>query len=89
MVELPPYEQIANESYPVFLAERVAEFKIYLVRLFAREALPAAALPAVAEAAARAVLGDIQMTNVKDWQSVLDAYEGFDDARLKEVIGAL
>jgi tetratricopeptide (TPR) repeat protein len=89
MVELPPYEQIANESFPVFLAERVAEFKIYLVRLFAREALPAAALPAVAEAATRSVMRDIQMTNIKDWQSVLDAYEGFDDARLKDVIGTL
>jgi Tfp pilus assembly protein PilF len=89
MVELPPYEQVAVQSFPVYLAERVAEFKIYLVRLFAEHSLPAAALPAVAESAARAVLGDIQMTNLKDWQAVLDAYEGFDGARLKEVMGTL
>ena len=88
MAELPPYEQIATEMFPAFLGERVAEFKIYLVRLFAREALPAAALPAVAEAASRAVLVDMQMRNITDWQSVLDAYEAFDDARLQEVIGA-
>ena len=64
MAELPPYEQIATEMFPAFLGERIAEFKIYLVRLFAREALPAAALPAVAEAASRAVLVDMQMRNI-------------------------
>ncbi len=89
MVELAPYEDTAAERFPIYLAERVAEFKVYLVRLFAEQALPAAALPTVAEAAARAVLGDIQMTNYRDWSAVLDAYEEFDSARLQEVIGTL
>jgi len=89
MVELAPYEDTAAERFPIYLAERVAEFKVYLVRLFAEQGLPATALPAVAEAAARAVLGDIQMTNYKDWSAVLDAYEEFDSVRLQEVIGTL
>ncbi len=89
MVEMAPYEDVATEQFPAFLAERIAEFKIYLVRLFAEQALPASALPSVAEPAARAVLGDIQMTNLKDWPAVLDAYEGFDGPRLKEVMGTL
>ncbi len=36
MVEMAPYEDVAAEQFPAFLAERIAEFKIYLVRLFAR-----------------------------------------------------
>jgi hypothetical protein len=89
MVELPPYEEVAAGSHPSHLAERVAEFKLCLVRLFESNSLPADALPAVAEAAARAVAADIQMTNLRDWTGVLDAYEGFDGARLKEVLGTL
>jgi tetratricopeptide (TPR) repeat protein len=87
MIELPPYEEIAAESHPIHLAERVAEFKLYLVRLFAQNALPAEVLPTVAEAAARSIAADIQMTGLRDWQAVLHAYDGFTNARLREVMG--
>ena len=86
LVELSPYEDSATILFPDYLAERVAEFKLYLACLFAGEALPAGALSAVAEAAAREVLSDIQMTNLHDWQAVLSAYNDFDAARLREVM---
>jgi Flp pilus assembly protein TadD len=89
LLELPPYEDAAAEMYPIYLAERAAEFKVYLARIFAIEGLPAEGLPAVAEAAARAVLGDIQMADPRDWPSVLDAFASFDAARLMEVLEAL
>ena len=86
LVELAPYEDSAAILFPEYLAERVAEFKLYLACLFADQALPAGALSAVAEAAAREVLGDIQMTNLRDWQAVVSAYSDFDAARLREVM---
>jgi hypothetical protein len=86
LVELAPYEDSATILFPDYLAERVAEFKLYLACLFADEALPAGALSAVAEAAAREVLSDIQMTNQYDWPAVIAAYGDFDAARLRDVM---
>jgi hypothetical protein len=86
LVELAPYEDTATVLFPDYLAERVAEFKLYLACLFADQALPAGALSAVAEAAAREVLSDIQMTNMRDWQAVISAYSDFDAARLRDVM---
>jgi tetratricopeptide (TPR) repeat protein len=89
LVELAPYEDSASELFPAYLAERLAEFKLYLACLFADQALPAGALSAVAEAAAREVLSDIQMTNLHDWQAVISAYSDFDAARLRDVMGSI
>ena len=86
LVELAPYEDSATILFPDYLAERVAEFKLYLACLFADEALPAGALSAFAEAAAREVLSDIQMTNQYDWAAVISAYSDFDAARLRDVM---
>jgi tetratricopeptide (TPR) repeat protein len=86
LVELAPYEDSATILFPDYLAERVAEFKLYLACLFAEEALPAGALSAFAEAAAREVLSDIQMTNQYDWPAVISAYSDFDAARLRDVM---
>ena len=86
LVELAPYEDSANVLFADYVAERVAEFNVYLACLFADQALPAGALSAVAEAAAREVLSDIQMTNPYDWQAVISAYGDFDAARLREVM---
>jgi hypothetical protein len=86
LVELSPYEDSATILFPEYLAERVAEFKLYLACLFADQALPAGALSAVAEAAAREVLSGIQMTNLRDWQAVISAYNDFDAARLRDVM---
>jgi tetratricopeptide (TPR) repeat protein len=89
LVELSPYEDSATIIFPEYLGERVAEFKLYLACLFADEALPAGALSAVAEAAAREVLSDIQMTHLHDWQSVISAYGDFDVGRLRDVLASI
>jgi hypothetical protein len=89
LVELAPYEDTATVLFPEYLGERAAEFKLYLACLFADEALPAGALSAVAEAAAREVLSDIQMTHLHDWQAVISAYSDFDVARLRAVMASI
>jgi hypothetical protein len=86
LVELAPYEDSAAMLFPDYLAERVSEFKLYLACLFADEALPAGALSAFADAAAREVLSDIQMTNQFDWPAVISAYGDFDATRLRDVM---
>jgi len=87
MVPLAPYEDTAAELFPDYLSERLAEFKLYLACLFSSQALPAAAMPAFAEAAAREVLTDIQMSSLRDWQAVISAYSEFGAERLREVMG--
>ncbi len=87
--ELAPYEDAAAEVFPAYLGERLAEFEIYLACLLVRDGLPAEALPALVEPAALAVLEDIQMSDYRDWQSVIAAYAAFDAARLREVLGTL
>ncbi len=86
LAELPPYEETATEIYPIYLAERLAEFKLYLAYLFEREDLPPEGLAASAEAAAQAVLSDVQMADYRDWRAVINAYSGFDAAHLREVL---
>ncbi|MBS1854701.1 MAG: hypothetical protein JST11_05000 [Acidobacteria bacterium] len=85
--ELPPYEDTVADPFPEYLAERVAEFKLYLGFLFACQGIEAQGMPALAESAARSVLGDVQMSDFRDWASVMDAYAGFDGSRLREAVG--
>ncbi len=85
----PGSYELAATAHPAQLGERVAEFNLYLMRLYAEQALPAATLPSVAETVTRAVLSDIRMTNSGDWHAVLSAYEAFDAARLRVIIGAM
>jgi len=87
LVELPPYEDTATEPFPDYLGERLAEFKLYLAYLFAREGLAPEGLPALAETAARDVLGDLQMSDYRDWPTVIAAYAAFDLGRLQEALG--
>jgi len=71
-----PYEQY--EGDPFKLAERSAEFKLYLVRYADAAGLSASAMGAVAENAARAVLKQLQLSDIYDWRSVLASFSGFD-----------
>ncbi|MCC6589905.1 MAG: hypothetical protein IT168_24645 [Bryobacterales bacterium] len=89
LLELPPYEDTAAGRYPDYLAERLAEFTLYLARVAAQEALPPEVLPAVAESAARAVLAEMRMADVRDWPGALAAYRAFDGERLKDALGEL
>jgi hypothetical protein len=51
---------------------------LYLVRYADATGLSASAMGAVAENAARAVLKQLQLSDVYDWRSVLASYSGFD-----------
>jgi Flp pilus assembly protein TadD len=82
----PPYEEYEKELLPNRLAERTAEFKLYLAKYADAEGIPAAAMGALAEPAARAILKNLQMSDVHDWRSVLTAFAALDS---KAVEGGL
>ena len=86
LIELAPYEEAAAEPFPQYLAERVAEFKLYLACVMTEQMIPAGAFATLAERAAERVLGNLQMSSLHDWQSVLSAYSDFDAAALKSVL---
>jgi Flp pilus assembly protein TadD len=71
-----PYEEYERDPFKV--AERSAEFKLYLVRYADTAGLSASALGGVAENAARAILKQLQLSDIYDWRSVLASYAGFD-----------
>jgi Tfp pilus assembly protein PilF len=83
-----PYEEYEKDIAPFKLAERSAEFKLYLARYADMAGVSASALEAVAERAARAILKHMQMSDVHDWKSVLESYAHFDDKAWAEVLTA-
>jgi hypothetical protein len=74
----PPYEEYEKELLPERGAERSAEFKLYLARYADETGIPAAALGALAEPAARGILQKLQMSDDHDWRSELAAYAALD-----------
>ena len=82
----PPYEEFENDLITWRLAERSAEFKLYLARYADAAGIPASALEAVAEPAARAILKKLRMSDPRDWRSVLAAYQSLDDKTIQEVL---
>lgn len=75
-----PYEEYEKLMLPFKLAERTAEFKLYLADLAARLGLPPAALNAIGEPLAMAILSKTHMTDIRDWQSALSAFAALDPA---------
>jgi hypothetical protein len=73
--------------FPSELGERVAELKLYLALQIDRAAIPAAALPVVAERVARAVFRHLRMTDMRDWHSVLAAFSRVDGLSILEALG--
>jgi hypothetical protein len=83
-----PYEEYEKDILPFKLAERSAEFKLYLARYADTAGLSASELGVVAEPAARAILKRIQLSDVHDWRSVLAGYAGFDGKAWEEALTA-
>ena len=83
----PPYEEYEKELLPARLAERSAEFKLYLAKYADQEGIPAAALGALAEPAARGILKKLQMSDIRDWRSLLSAYAALDSKAIEPGIG--
>jgi tetratricopeptide (TPR) repeat protein len=85
LLPLPPYEDYAGQLMPVKLAERLAEFKLYLARLADQEGLPASALDVISETLFQRAMQGLQMTDMKDWASVLQAFSTIKPAWLAEI----
>jgi hypothetical protein len=74
LARLAPYEEYERVMMPNAMAERVSEFKLYLMEYAGEAGIPAAALGAIAEPAAVEVLRKMQMSDTKDWRAVALAY---------------
>jgi hypothetical protein len=83
-----PYEQYENDLMPARLAERSAEFKLYLALYADQAGLSASAMGTVAEGAARVVLKGMQLSDAHDWRSVLAGYAGMDGKVWGEALAA-
>ncbi len=81
-----PYEDREKEILPDKIAERSAEFNLYLARYADGAGIPAAALGALAEPAARALLKRMKPADIYDWRSELAAYSELDGKVLQEAL---
>lgn len=83
---LAPYEEYERRMFSTELAGRTSEFKLYLAEYLDRAALPAGIIGAVAEPLAFHVLGTVNMSDMRDWTSVLSAYAGLNQRILEEAL---
>jgi hypothetical protein len=82
----PPYEEYEKELMALRLAERSAEFKLYLAKYADVAGVPAPALGALAEPAARAILKRLVLSDAHDWRSVLAAYATLDGKAVEGIL---
>ncbi len=80
-----PYEEY-ERHFPAEMAERTAEFKLFLVFQGDRLGLQPEALEQMAETLAVQAVHKAQMTDYRDWRSLLSAYGSIDTADLARVI---
>jgi hypothetical protein len=83
-----PYEEYEKDVFPARLAERSAEFKLYLARYADSAGLPASSLGPVAERVAQAVLKSMQLSDIHDWRSVLAGFSEIDGKLIEEAMAA-
>jgi len=81
-----PYETFESQQFPNPIAERSAEFKLYLARFADIAGIPAQALGAIAEPAARSIFERMHLSDTHDWRSVLAAYASLDSKTVEEVL---
>ena len=73
-----PYEEYERHFFPERLAERAAEFKLYLAWHMHALGMPAAAFAELAEPAARQVLSSAEIPDPRDWRATLAALGSLD-----------
>ena len=86
LAELGPYEQYEWLLLPQKIAERAAEFKLFLADVAGRAGIPPAALGTLAEPLARQVMAKMHMTDMHDWHSVTRAFAGLDEEMLEAAL---
>ncbi len=74
MWEDAPYEEYERYLSDLMIAERAAELKLYLVQAADSLGVPVETLARVAEPAAKRVLSEVQMGDLRDWRSVLRTF---------------
>jgi hypothetical protein len=80
---LPPFEEFEHQT-PAAMAQRIAEFKLYLAEYLDRRGYPAETIGIVAEPLLRRMLGNLAMTDPRDWRSVLANYAKISDDAIEE-----
>jgi hypothetical protein len=81
-----PYEEYERHMYPDEIAERSAEFKLFLAYQSDGLGVEPSALAAVAEMLASKAFRVAQMTDYRDWRSLLAAYSSISSKDLKEAL---
>jgi hypothetical protein len=86
LVLAAPYEEYEHEARPEDLAERAAEFKLYLAAFAAREGMPAAAMETLAEPLVRRLMGRMDLTDAHDWRAALESLNRLNDGAVEAVL---
>ncbi len=79
-----PYEEYERYLMPDKIAERTAEFKIYLAYVADQAGVPAGALGQVAESLALTILRNAHMSDPHDWRSVITVFSAMDAKTVQE-----
>ncbi len=87
-IPFAPYEEYERHLFPADMAERAAEMKLYLAAVLDRNALPAALMPAIAEPVAKLAFGGMRMSDFKDWNSAMKAFDAIDEKTIGKAIDA-
>jgi predicted Zn-dependent protease len=81
-----PYEEYERRMLPVEIAERAAEFKLFLVYRADGGGVDPASLSGVAEGLAARAFRGAQMNSFRDWRSLQAAYSSVSSADVKEAL---
>lgn len=81
-----PYEEYERHLFPAELAERVAEFKLFLVYLADSLGVEPAALSSVAEPLAAKAFRNAKMMDNHDWRAISIAFSSITPVDLREAL---
>jgi hypothetical protein len=81
-----PYEEYEHHLFPDEIAERSAEFKLFLVHLADNLGVEPPSLAGVAEPLAAKAFRSAQMADYHDWRSLQAAYSSISANDLKQAL---
>jgi len=81
-----PYEEYALRMFPEELAERSAEFKLFLAFEADSLGVEPSALSDIAETLASRAFRSIQMTDSKDWRSLVAGFAGITPKDIRQAL---
>jgi tetratricopeptide (TPR) repeat protein len=81
-----PYEEYEKLILPFKLAQRSAEFKLYLADFAARAGIPPTVLSVIGQPLTLQMLKHMRMTDLQDWRDALAAFGGLNDSVVQAVL---